>query len=155
MRATVRLVSPTARAQSVAIEIGTIPSGARVWIVDAELQQVLMNLLVNAIQACREKGLVRVEVEEGTTVRIRVRDNGCGIPIEDQERIFEPFVGLRTGGTGLGLFLSLNLVRRWGGEIVLSSRPGIGSTFEIRLPSVESGLPPLEEPGHGPAGGIS
>ena len=55
---------------------------------------------------------------------MRVRDEGCGIPPEHQERIFEPFFGLRQGGTGLGLFLSLNFVRRWGGDITVASTAG-------------------------------
>jgi signal transduction histidine kinase len=54
------------------------------------------------------------------------------------DRIFEPFVSLRTGGTGLGLFLSMNFVRQWGGDITVQSRPGEGSTFEIVLPALQS-----------------
>ena len=73
-------------------------------------------------------------------MRVRVVDDGCGIAPEHQERIFEPFFSLRKGGTGLGLFLSLNFVRRWGGEIRVSSAPGRGSEFELLLPSLESAL---------------
>jgi len=69
-------------------------------------------------------------------VRVRVIDNGCGIASENQKRIFEPFFSARQGGTGLGLFLSLNFVRRWGGDIHVASEPGIGSTFEIVLPAL-------------------
>ena len=68
-------------------------------------------------------------------MRIRVTDNGCGIAPDDQKRIFEPFFSLRKGGTGLGLFLSLNSVRRWGGDIHVESSPGRGSTFEVVLPA--------------------
>ena len=67
-------------------------------------------------------------------LRLRVTDDGCGIPADERMRIFEPFVSLRKGGSGLGLFLSLNFVRRWGGDIAIESEPGRGSTFEIRLP---------------------
>ena len=53
---------------------------------------------------------------------------------DQQARIFEPFFSLRSGGTGLGLFVSLNSVRRWGGDIHVASTPGQGSTFEVALP---------------------
>jgi signal transduction histidine kinase len=71
---------------------------------------------------------------------VRVADDGCGIAAEHQARIFEPFFGLRQGGTGLGLFLSLNFVRRWGGDILVKSAPGQGSVVELVLPSLESTL---------------
>jgi signal transduction histidine kinase len=69
-------------------------------------------------------------------VHIRVADNGCGIAPENRKRIFEPFFSGRHDGTGLGLFLSLNFVRRWGGDILVESVPGQGSTFEIVLPAL-------------------
>ncbi len=74
-------------------------------------------------------------------MRIRVIDHGCGIPAQHQARIFEPFFGLREGGTGLGLFLSLNFIRRWGGDITVSSQTGAGATFEIVMPAAG----PVEE----------
>ena len=77
-----------------------------------------------------------LSVEAGDTVRIRVADNGCGIAPENRKRIFEPFCSMRQGGTGLGLFLSLNFVRRWGGDIQVESVPGEGSTFEVTLPAI-------------------
>ena len=63
-------------------------------------------------------------------------DDGCGVPSEHQARIFEPFVSLRQGGTGLGLAVSLNFVRAWGGDITVESAPWRGSTFTIVLPAV-------------------
>ena len=66
---------------------------------------------------------------------LRVIDHGCGIELETQKRIFEPFFSLRRGGTGLGLFLSLNFVRHWGGDITVTSTPGGGSTFDVVLPA--------------------
>jgi signal transduction histidine kinase len=76
-------------------------------------------------------------VEGGDPVRVRVTDNGCGIAPEHRARIFEPFFSLRKGGTGLGLFLSLNFVRRWRGDIRVESTPGHGATFEMILPAPE------------------
>ena len=77
---------------------------------------------------------MRVEADEA--IRIRVADNGCGISPENRQRIFEPFFSGRQGGTGLGLFLSLNFVRRWGGDIRVESAVGEGSTFEVVLPTM-------------------
>jgi signal transduction histidine kinase len=65
-----------------------------------------------------------------------VTDAGCGIAPEHQAHIFEPFFSVRKGGTGLGLFLSLNFVRGWGGDILLDSAPGRGARFDVVLPAV-------------------
>ena len=130
-----RLVEPTARAASVTIAVQPVPAGLHLRADEAELQHTLINLLLNAVQACAPGGRVDVAVDGGQTVRIRVSDDGCGIAPDDRTRIFEPFFSLRKGGTGLGLFLSLNAVRRWGGDIAVESTPGRGSTFEVVLPA--------------------
>jgi signal transduction histidine kinase len=129
-----RLVAPTARVNGVRIEAGPVPEAIRVRADEAELQHALINLLVNAVQASPHGTAIGLEVLDGNPVRVRVRDEGAGIAPEHQQRIFEPFFSLRKGGTGLGLFLALNFVRHWSGDIVVESAPGAGSTFEIRLP---------------------
>jgi signal transduction histidine kinase len=134
--AVARLIEPTAREHSVKIEVRPMPANMHVRAEEAELQHTLINLLLNAVQASRAGGHVTVEAEQSTQVRVRVIDNGCGITPENQKRIFEPFFSARQGGTGLGLFLSLNFVRRWGGDIRVESEPGRGSTFEILLPAL-------------------
>ena len=131
-----RLIEPTARAHSVKVEVRPAPAGMHVRADEAELQHTLINLLLNAVQASKAGGQVSVEAEAGEQVRVRVIDNGCGIAEDDQKRIFEPFFSARQGGTGLGLFLSLNFVRRWGGEIRVESVVGRGSTFEVVLPAL-------------------
>ncbi len=131
-----RLIEPTARAHSVKVEVRPAPAGMHVRADEAELQHTLINLLLNAVQASKAGGQVAVEAEAGEQVRVRVIDNGCGIAADDQKRIFEPFFSARQGGTGLGLFLSLNFVRRWGGEIRVESVVGRGSTFEVVLPAL-------------------
>jgi PAS domain S-box-containing protein len=131
-----RLVEPTARALGIALKVDPGGEGVRVCTDEAELQHVLINLLLNAVQACSEGGAVHARTSGGPSAKIAVIDDGCGIPPEHQQRIFEPFFSLRTGGTGLGLFMSLNFVRGWGGDIVVRSTPGGGSTFEIVLPAV-------------------
>ena len=131
-----RLIEPTARENAVKIEVRPLPDGMHVRAEEAELQHTLINLLLNAVQASRPGQKVMVECQTAKDVRVRIVDNGSGISAENQKRIFEPFFSARQGGTGLGLFLSLNFVRRWGGDILVASEPGRGSTFEIVLPSL-------------------
>ncbi len=103
-----------------------------------ELQQVLVNLVVNAIHALGQKeGVVRIATrdwgDEG--VMISVRDNGQGMTQEQLGRIFNPFYSTKRqgNGTGLGLSVSYSMVRRYGGNITVESEPGRGSEFSVRL----------------------
>ena len=128
-------MQPTARAHGVRLTLATPLPAVQARAVDAELQHVVINLVVNAIQASPAGGAVELALAAGDPVRILVRDQGCGIAPEQHARIFEPFFSGRPGGTGLGLFLSLTFVRQWGGDLSVSSEPGRGSTFEIRLPA--------------------
>lgn len=137
LAAVARLAEPTARAHGVTIDVAPVVSEPRVRVNEAGLQHVLLNLVLNAIQACANKGKVQLGALAGDPVRIRVVDDGCGISPEDQARIFEPFFSMKEKGTGLGLFLSLNFVRRWDGGIRVESQPGRGSTFEVTFPAVE------------------
>lgn len=132
--AVARLIEPTARAHSVKIEVAANLPAVLVRADEAELQNALINLLLNAIQACNAGGIVAVSTELSDATHIRVTDNGCGIQPENQSRIFEPFFSLRKGGTGIGLFLTLNSVRRWGGDIRVESTVGKGSTFDVMFP---------------------
>ena len=143
IEATQRLVDPTAREQSVQVLVRPITAGLHVRAGEAELQDLLINLLLNAIQASKPGHKVVVEAKSGADVRIRVSDEGCGIAPECLQKIFEPFFSLRKGGTGLGLFLSLNAVRSWGGDILVESTPGKGSVFEVVLPAIHP-VPELE-----------
>jgi signal transduction histidine kinase len=127
----------------VAIESGLTVDDLRIRAEGSEFQHALINLLLNAVQACPATGgAVRIDVMrsggDGRRAEIRITDNGCGIAPENQSRIFEPFFSVRPDGTGLGLFLSLNFVRRSGGDILVQSTPGHGSTFSIVLPAVDA-----------------
>ncbi len=104
------------------------------------LQQVLVNLLDNAVKYSPDGGQVTLSVESRPdAVRLSVTDQGLGIPLAEQERIFEKFYRLDTqltragGGTGLGLYITRELVRRMGGTIAVRSEPGVGSTFTVDL----------------------
>jgi PAS domain S-box-containing protein len=135
--ASTRLVEPTARASGVSLSVDRPAPGVRVRADEASLQHAVINLLINAVQACGRGGAVAVTAEGGQVARIRVRDNGCGIQPEHLKQIFEPFCSMRKGGTGLGLFLSLNFVKACGGDITVASEVGSGSTFEIALPPLD------------------
>jgi two-component system NtrC family sensor kinase len=139
-----RLVDPTARANSVAVAVRPSATTLHVRADEAELQNLLVNLLLNAIQASKPGGKVAIATEGGDAVHIRVTDEGCGIAPEYRQKIFEPFFSLRQGGTGLGLFLSLNAVRSWGGNILVESTPGKGSIFEVVMPAIDPGLQPKD-----------
>jgi signal transduction histidine kinase len=131
-------VDTTARAASVKVRIEPVPDGIHLRADEAELQNVLINLLLNAIQACRSGGAVTLSARADDSVHILIRDTGCGIEPENVPRIFEPFFSLRSGGTGLGLFLSLNYVRSCGGEIRVESTVGQGSLFEVVMPALQT-----------------
>jgi PAS domain S-box-containing protein len=131
-----RLIEPTARAHSVKIDVTANSSGVLVRADEAELQNAIINLMLNAVQACDVGGTVTVSTEVSDATHIRVVDNGCGIQSENQARIFEPFFSMRKGGTGIGLFLTLNSVRRWGGDIRVDSTAGKGSSFDVVFPII-------------------
>lgn len=105
------------------------------------LQQVLMNLINNAIKYSEPSQPIRVNLSQAEQqVTIQVSDQGCGIPFQHQTRIFEPFYRVdeararSTGGTGLGLSIVKTLVEGMDGSITVRSKIGVGSTFTITLP---------------------
>lgn len=106
---------------------------------EKRLRQIFINLLSNAIKFTPQGSVNLVIQRQGAVSRIEVSDTGIGIPPEDRDRIFQPFVrGQPTGidsasGTGLGLTITKLLVEMMGGEISLRSAPGRGSTFTVRL----------------------
>jgi len=105
-----------------------------------QLQQVVVNTVLNALQASEEGQEVSVAVSEsGGTVRIRVADNGPGIGPENQDRVFDPFFSTKPEGqgSGLGLSVSYGIVERHGGDIRLDSGPGRGTTVTIELPAAD------------------
>jgi signal transduction histidine kinase len=100
-----------------------------------QINQVLLNLLLNAIQSMDKPGEVRVSLEtDGDDVLIAVADEGKGISPENLPNIFRPFFTTKGHGTGLGLSLARRTVEAHGGQIDVTSEVGKGSRFEIRLP---------------------
>ena len=129
----------------------------KVRAVPGRMEQVLLNLILNAREAMRDRGgrltLAVAPAETKGYVALKVQDTGCGIPAEHLDRIFDPFFTTRRrsggrrqskeesacgdGGTGLGLPVARELVRQAGGEIEVESTPGAGSTFTVLLPVAE------------------
>ena len=101
------------------------------------LAAALSNILINAVEACAADGRISVR---GTTVkdavRVSIRDNGCGIPADKLDAIWEPYITNKPGGTGLGLAIARQTVLAHGGSVSATSAPGEGTTIEILLPVV-------------------
>jgi two-component system, sporulation sensor kinase E len=114
-----------------------------------QIQQVLVNLVKNALQAMTKDGTLTLQTGEGADgVWVSVADTGGGIPQEQINRIFEPFYTTKKKGTGLGLMIVQRIVRAHGGRIELESQVGRGTTFRIWLPLHERRPRLLEAPMH-------
>jgi two-component system NtrC family sensor kinase len=102
-----------------------------------QLGQVFYNMLLNAAQSIKGGGRIgfTTDMQEGA-IRVRIEDNGAGIPADIRERIFEPFFTTREvgQGTGLGLTVSNDIVKAHGGRIELESEPGKGTRFTLYFP---------------------
>jgi signal transduction histidine kinase len=118
----------------VVTDFGSVP---QVRCRPGEINQVFMNLLVNASHAVAAMGEIRVTTRpDGDAVLVSVADTGCGIPEEIRGRIFDPFFTTKPvgQGTGLGLTISYDIVRKHGGSLTFESEVGRGTTFHVRLP---------------------
>jgi signal transduction histidine kinase len=103
-----------------------------------QLKQVVINLVMNAVQAMAGQGTLTLRTARcGDGVELSVGDTGPGIPAELQESIFSPFFTTKPEGegTGLGLHICQSIIREHGGEILVDSPPGAGATFRVRLPA--------------------
>ncbi len=120
-------------------EYGALPL---VECVPSQINQVFMNLLVNAIEAIPEKGVIRIRTEkEGGTAKVSITDTGRGIAREKLDRLFEPSFTTQRGriGAGLGLPISYKIIQDHHGQILVESTPGLGSTFTVVLPVTFAG----------------
>jgi len=104
-----------------------------------EISQVLLNLFINAGDAIGPReGTVRIRAKAtGSGLDIAIEDNGPGIPPAAASKIFTPFYTTKPAGTGLGLSLSRKIVEDHGGTLTFDTRPGIGTTFHVRLPAAK------------------
>lgn len=138
VRATIPLIAHVAKDAGVSIRI-VESEGAPVAMANGgAVRQVLLNILLNAVQASQRGSEVRVGWRSDAVHWIRIEDDGVGMTPDVREKVFEPFYSGRPSGTGLGLFVSLNLVRQWGGDIRVTSEAGRGATFEVAFPHAEA-----------------
>jgi signal transduction histidine kinase len=136
---TTRLLDAEARRCDVTIRCHTEPDLPLVVVDDAQVKQVLMNVVLNAIQACQPHGHVDIRTEtDGSRgqrwCRIVVTDSGTGIAPEHLEHIFDPFFTTKDAGSGLGLFIARRIVAEHGGYIAATPRVGGGTVFAIHFP---------------------
>jgi two-component system, NtrC family, sensor kinase len=116
------------------LQYGELP---RVECLPQQINQVFMNLLLNARQATPDGGTITISTANaGNEVEVRISDTGCGIAPEHRGRIFDPGFTTKDGriGMGLGLLICHQIVERHGGRILVDSEPGAGATFTVRLP---------------------
>lgn len=124
-----------ARRAKVRLSVPRPPADLCVHADERQLAQVLLNLGINAIEACAPSQSVRIEVVGSrSSVLLRVRDGGCGMDDTLLMKIFDPFFTCKEGGTGLGLSLTKKIIDAHGGELSVTSTPGKGSVFTVELP---------------------
>ncbi len=135
VRETIELLRPEIENRGVTIEEKLARRLPAVPIDAAQIKQVLVNLIKNAIQAMTKGGTLKLQTDTGADgVWAIVADTGGGIPEEQLSRIFEPFYTTKKKGTGLGLMIVQRIVREHGGRIELDSRVNQGTTFRVWLP---------------------
>jgi len=126
---------------------------------EGQMNQAFNNVVINAVQAMPDGGMLSVKAENvalgvqngiglsaGEYVKISFTDQGCGIPLEEQKMIFDPYFTTKTGGTGLGLASVHSIVSKHAGRIKVSSVPGKGTSFTFYLPSAGDASPEAECP---------
>jgi len=138
----VRLMESTARKRHIEVAAAFDPRVPPAWADPDQLKQIIVNLLLNAIETSSAGGHVWLEVRPAPpgSVVLEVRDDGPGIPANQLENIFHPFFTTKETGTGLGLALVHQMVVEHGGEITVESAPGRGSAFRVTLPTAPVAL---------------
>jgi signal transduction histidine kinase len=140
LRASVRLVGNELALAGVEVSLDAPPGLPRVNGNPRNLEQVFLNLFLNAMEAMPEGGTLAVSATSGDgLVRIAVRDTGTGISAEHLEQVFEPFFTTKEAGegTGLGLSVSYSIVEKHGGHLEVESQPGEGTVFTVTLPAAK------------------
>jgi len=135
----INLMNPKAQEKGIEVEKKLNPTEP--FRVDPDqIEQVVMNLIINGIDAMNGHGKLTVETQNTNGyISIKVSDTGQGLSEEAKEKIFRPFYSTKTNGTGLGLPISLGIVEMHEGKILVSSEKDKGSTFTVMIPVVNSG----------------
>jgi two-component system, sporulation sensor kinase E len=135
LREMAEFIAPEAERAHVEVKLEIGDKLPRVRMDERYMKQALLNLVNNALAAMPGGGSLVLKAEgEQDEVRLKVEDNGVGIPEDDLPKIFEPYFTTKDNGTGLGLTITFKIIKEHGGEISVASRPGQGSVFSIALP---------------------
>ncbi len=143
IRSAVGIVRFDKRAKRITLNVHLDENLPPITLVPDQLQQVVLNILMNALDAMESKGdtLTVRSYLRNQQVHIEIEDTGTGIPQEQLSRIFEPFFTTKPvgKGTGLGLTVSYGIIQKFGGDILVESEPGKGTRFIITLPVNKQG----------------
>jgi signal transduction histidine kinase len=137
----VSLLERRTRARDIALDLAIEPALPDAWLDGNELEQVMVNLVNNAIDAIAGAGRITITaVRDADHILLTVRDDGCGIAERDLDNVFQPFFTTKPPGqgTGLGLSVVYGIVRGWGGTIHVESVSGQGTTMAIRIPLADA-----------------
>lgn len=138
----VRFVSPSAAKSNITVVCHSLNLAPAIRGDEDHLRQVLLNLLLNAIQAMPDGGQIQIATShDHHSVNISIADTGKGISPDELHRVFEPFVTTKKKGTGLGLAICERLIREMKGEISVKSSPAKGATFVLTLPCASDAPP--------------
>ncbi len=135
LRHVITLMAPQLESREIKVVTSISSKLPSVSAVSNQLEQVFINLILNAYDAMPKGGELRISAQPlKDTVEILIQDTGCGIPDEMRNKIFEPFVSTKEGGTGLGLSVSYGIIAAHGGSLDLISESGVSACFRIILP---------------------
>jgi two-component system sensor histidine kinase HydH len=132
-----KLIETQVREKSIAVAVEDSSSAAETRLDADRLNQVLLNLYLNAVEAMAPGGTLTVgvaDLKDAPGIEIRVTDTGGGIRPEDLSHVFDPYFTTKPAGTGLGLAIAHNIMETMGGDITVASRPGTETTFTLRVP---------------------
>ena len=137
---TVQLTQSRIDRQGISLKLDLPQPGIELSADPQQLQQVMLNLVINAVESQPTGGQIEIRLRESRSpdnvreVEIQVNDRGVGIPADILDRIFDPFFSTKDAGTGIGLAICQRIIEDHSGTIVPKSRPQGGTTFTIRLP---------------------
>ena len=142
LKSAINTIRPIAQRKSIEINCNIQKPATMVYVDSTKFKQVTLNLLSNSVKFTEPRGRIQVDsvLHKSGDLVLSIRDTGIGIPPEQIERIFQPFEQVADHltreheGTGLGLPIAKALIELHGGELVLSSQPGAGTTARLRLP---------------------
>lgn len=141
---TLRVMQPCLKRQGILLTVEIACAVPPVWGVAHQLEQVLLNILVNACQAMPDGGKMRIraDIADPEHVRVIFRDTGVGMSHQDVERVFQPFVSLwNETRRGIGLTICRDLMVQHHGAIALDSKPGEGATITLTLLRADTVVP--------------